>query len=595
MPLSIYQTLVATYSTQLKKLSSQIQLLSLFRLLSFAGIFISSYYYFSHHITALLYAALALIPVFIFFVRWYDKVKDRSDLTKALLQINNTEIDLLNGKPSPYENGKEYIDPHHPYSYDLDIFGDGSLYGFLNRTTTSFGKEHLAGLLLHPNTNQIKERQEAVAELTEKISFRQQVQASGTLYSTEEKNLAILKSWLKEGPSFKNKIIYYLLLLLPLSTIITWVVYFITENERWQNFGIYSILLNLAVVSTFAKKLSANYKVSSAINQTLEQFSSQLLTIEKENFGSALLKNLQAALKTHTVPASKSIAKLSGIFNYLDMIANMFASPVLNGLFIFHIHVLFALDKWKEWNADKVINWLQVIGEMEALNSFANLHFNNNDFCFPAISETEDITVTEMGHPLIRKEKRICNNASLKDQKFIILTGSNMSGKSTFLRTIGINIVLARAGSAVCATRFSFYPYDVYVSMRITDSLQDSESFFYAELKRLQNIIQHLQADNKTFVMLDEILRGTNSNDKHSGTIGLIHKLAAANACGIIATHDLTVSELINLYPGYISNKCFESEIINNELIFDYKLKEGVCSKLSASFLMKKMGVIDGN
>ena len=168
-----------------------------------------------------------------------------------------------------------------------------------------------------------------------------------------------------------------------------------------------------------------------------------------------------------------------------------------------------------------------------------------------------------------------------------------MSGKSTLLRTLGINLVLARAGAAVCAKSFRFYPYDVFVSMRITDSLQDSESFFYAELKRLQSIIEHIQKGNKTFILLDEILRGTNSNDKHSGTIGLIRKLVAGSATGIIATHDLTVGALTNEFPDYLANKCFESEIINDELVFDYRIKEGVCSKLSASFLMKKMGIIE--
>jgi DNA mismatch repair ATPase MutS len=198
-----------------------------------------------------------------------------------------------------------------------------------------------------------------------------------------------------------------------------------------------------------------------------------------------------------------------------------------------------------------------------------------------------------MAHPLIRKEKTVSNDISFEQQKFIVLTGSNMSGKSTFLRTLGVNIVLAKVGSVVCAKSFSLYPYNLYVSMRITDSLQDSESFFYAELKKLREIIQHLEQGNKTFVMLDEILRGTNSNDKHSGTVGLIRKLVAHHATGIIATHDLTIGELSKEYPGYIGNKCFESEIVNGELVFDYKLKEGVCTKLNASFLLKKMGVID--
>ena len=269
-------------------------------------------------------------------------------------------------------------------------------------------------------------------------------------------------------------------------------------------------------------------------------------------------------------------------------------SILLNGLFLFHIHILYRLSRWKKHYAAAIPGWLEVIGKLEALSSLGNFHFNNPENCFPEISTTPDLQATELGHPLIRKEKRICNDVSFSQQQFIILTGSNMSGKSTFLRTVGMNLVLARSGSAVTALSFVFYPFDVFVSMRITDSLQESESFFYAELKRLQTIVQHLEQHNNTFVILDEILRGTNSNDKRNGTIGLIRKLAGFNTFGIIATHDVMVADLIREYPGYIANKAFESEIINDELLFDYKLKNGVCTKLSASYLMKKLGVIDG-
>jgi DNA mismatch repair ATPase MutS len=272
------------------------------------------------------------------------------------------------------------------------------------------------------------------------------------------------------------------------------------------------------------------------------------------------LQRLQQGLKTGNIPASVSIAKLGSLFNYLETVINLIVSILLNGLFLFHIHILFALEKWKLQNGKLIMPWLELLGEIEALNSFANLSFNNKNFCQPLVTDEENLTVVNMGHPLIRSEKRINNSISFAQHRFVILTGSNMSGKSTFLRTLGINVVLARAGSVVCADQFFFYPYEVNVSMRISDSLQDSESFFYAELKRLHNIIVQLESGTKTFVLLDEILRGTNSNDKHNGTIGLIRKLVASNACGIIATHDLTVAKLIEEYPGYISNQCFESD-----------------------------------
>ena len=355
----------------------------------------------------------------------------------------------------------------------------------------------------------------------------------------------------------------------------------------------YLFIVNLIIAGVFAKKISAHLSVSSSVTKILQQFAGQLQQIETQSFQSPLLNQLQQGLKTGNVTASNSIAKLASLFNYLETMINLVVSFLLNGMFLFHVHILYALEKWKQKNGAHIIPWLELSGEVEALNSFANLSFNNKTFCRPQLSETETLVADNMGHPLIRLKKRINNSISFAEHRFVILTGSNMSGKSTFLRTLGINLVLARTGSNVCADQFIFYPYSVHVSMRITDSLQDSESFFYAELKRLQGIIQQLQAGEKTFVILDEILRGTNSNDKHNGTIGLIRKLVAAHACGIIATHDLTVSKLAEENNGYISNKCFESEIINDELIFDYKLKEGVCTKLSASFLMKKMGVIN--
>jgi DNA mismatch repair ATPase MutS len=352
-------------------------------------------------------------------------------------------------------------------------------------------------------------------------------------------------------------------------------------------------VVNLIVSFSFARKIKSHLSVSTSVTKVLQQFSEQIKQIESQTFQSALLKQIQEKLKTGNKTASISIGHLSSLFNYLETIINLLVSMLLNGFFLFHVHILYALDRWKEKNGSHIMQWLELLGEMEALSSFGNLSFNNRSFCVPVISKEEVLMAETMGHPLIRNKKRIDNSISFSDKKFIILTGSNMSGKSTFLRTLGINLVLARTGSVVCAERFIFFPFEVYVSMRISDSLQDSESFFYAELKRLQHIIEQLRTGKKVFVILDEILRGTNSNDKHSGTVGLIRKMAGMKASGIIATHDLTVSKLAEEFPAYISNKCFESSIVNDELLFDYKLRDGVCTTLSASFLMKKMNIIN--
>lgn len=592
MPIQTYQQLLDKYSGQFLALQARLRVLSVVRLALFVLSIITGYYYFKTDQTLLILVSIPSLVGFLVLIRIYDNRKRTLDVTKALKSINQTEIDLLNGSPSSYEDGSSFIDVHHPYSYDLDLFGQGSLYQYLNRTTTSFGRNSLSENLLHPETNNIINRQHAIDELSQLLDFRQQLQASGIVHSSEEKKVTKLKSWLKSESAFTSKTVYYLLLIFPLAATSFLLLFLITDNILFRTLISIFLVINLGITLLFTRKMMSYISVSTDINKTLLQFSDQLVLIEKTGFKSALLQQLQAELKTDSIVASQSIKALASRFNYLDYLFNIFVSPLLNGFFLFHIHILFSLEKWKEAHGKKVLGWLEAIGKVEALNSFAGMHFNNKDFSFPELSSTEDITAVEMGHPLIRSNKRICNDISFRDKKFVVLTGSNMSGKSTFLRTLGINLVLARAGSSVCAKSFRFFPYDVYVSMRINDSLQDSESLFYAELKRLKTIIEHLSKGNKTFIILDEILRGTNSNDKHSGTVGLIHQLVSKQACGIIATHDLSVADLAREYPSYVSDKCFESEIINDELIFDYKIKEGVCTKLSASFLMKKLGII---
>lgn len=589
---SVYKLLVTKHTEKADDLNAQLSILSFLRLILFCAFLFLGYKAMRTGDHAFTVASLLSLVIFFVVLRLYDKTQIRAAFHKALGKINKDEIDFLEGAPSGYNTGKDYIDSHHPYSYDLDIFGDGGLFPYLNRTSTSFGQETLAQSLLHPDTTKIRERQDAIRELSDKLEFRQHLQAYGMTQETKDKELRQLKAWVEAPSFFSNKILYYGLMIFPLATIGSLIYYFITEKDKAIN--VFSILfvLNIIIAFSFARKISAHLSVSTSVNKILQQFASQLRLIESQSFQSPLLKQVQAQLKTGNLTASMSIGRLASLFNSLETIINLLVSILLNGLFLFHIHVLFNLEKWKRENKLRIFPWLKLLGEIEALNSFANLSFNNPSFSWPIVTGKEALAAEDMGHLLIRPSKRITNSISFNEHPFVILTGSNMSGKSTFLRTLGINLVLARAGSAVCAKRFEFYPYDVQVSMRISDSLQDSESFFYAELKRLHQIIGQLKQGHKTFVILDEILRGTNSNDKHNGTVGLIRKMVAAHACGIIATHDLTVSKLSEEYPDHISNKCFESKIINDELLFDYKLGDGVCSTLSASFLMRKMGII---
>lgn len=590
----IYQARLQKFELRAQQLNRQLQWMSLLRLLIFAGIVALAYKAVSTGAAIFIISSIGCLLFFFWTIRYYDALQQRVRFFKALAKINAQEAGFVQGRSFSTEQGEEFIDPHHPYSYDLDLFGDGGLYPYVNRCSTEFGRRALAQALLHPNVSELEARQEAIVELSKLIDFRQELQAQGSLQEKSEKGLRHLQLWLKSEPVFASARSYRIMFIFPVLTISLLVYYLLTEQSEALNFFYYSFLLNLAIAFGFGKKIALQLSISESVTSVLQQFAGQLRMIEALQVKSPLLVSLKARLKDEEVLASVSIARLSSLFNYLETIVNLVVSLLLNGIFLFHVHVLYALDQWKKRHASRVEGWLSALGEMEELCSFANLSYNNPGFARPEITKEKYWSATDLGHPLIAENKRIPNSISFEKDRFIILTGSNMSGKSTFLRTIGINMVLARAGSMVCAKSFTCYPFSIRVSMRITDSLQDSESFFYAELKRLHGIIEQLQSGEPTFILLDEILRGTNSHDKHSGTVGLIRKLIAQQAVGIIATHDLAVADLENQHPGYARNYCFESNIVNDELLFDYKLKTGVCSKLSASFLMRKMGIIDG-
>ncbi|WP_300603153.1 DNA mismatch repair protein MutS [Niabella sp.] len=594
MDTTIYKERAERFSKHASQLKQQSGWLSFFRLLLFAVFIYLLYRSTQTGASLTIGATVIFFAAFLVVVKWYDRLQQKTAYYKALVQYNTDEIAFLDTNRSPYSNGKAYEDPHHPYSYDLDLFGEGGLYAHLNRCSTSFGKEELARLLLNPDTTTILQRQEAVKELAAMNDFRQQLYASGSLQENREKELKQLMAWVRSSNTGISKFLYAFLMLFPLITIGSLLYYlFVSDSDEVFRILYITFVLNLFIAFSFGKKIAAQLTVSTSVNKILAAYKDQLRLIEAQQFKSPLLQAYQQQLKQDTPPASQQLHQLASLFEYLESIVNLLVSILLNGLCLFHVHILYRLGVWKKKHGAHIAGWLEVIGQFEALGSLGNFSFNNPGNCFPEISAAPTLAATNLGHPLIRAEKRICNDVDFQQQKFIILTGSNMSGKSTFLRTVGMNLVLARSGAPVTAAHFVFYPFDVYVSMRITDSLQESESFFYAELKRLQTIVQHLEQGHTTFVILDEILRGTNSNDKRNGTIGLIRKMAGFDTFGIIATHDVVVADLIQDYPGYISNKAFESEIIHDELIFDYKLKNGVCTKLSASYLMKKLGVID--
>ena len=462
----------------------------------------------------------------------------------------------------------------------------------LNRTATFIGKKTFANQLLSilPNEEILRNHQ-AVKELSEKLDWRQEFLAFAKISNDSQSNYETLLKWSTFNSAPLSKLSIFISYFTPLLFLGVLIAYLVTSNTTFASVLSYLFVINLMILGRFIKRIQAEIANSTNIDKTIHQYSLLLQKIENEFFKSEKLIDLQQKLTFKKENASVHFKQLAGLFSNMDSIGNFVTAIVFNGTFLFNLHVLKSLIQWKNDHADALEDWMKVVGEFEMLNSLANLSYNNPEFIYPTLNTNFEIDFKDLGHPLLNKKTRIGNDVRFHPESFMILTGSNMSGKSTFLRSLGINMVLSGIGSPVCASQANVHPLPVLVSMRLSDSLSDSESYFFAEIKRLKQIMDELE-NKPAFVLLDEILRGTNSDDKRNGTIEVVKKVIGKKAIGAIATHDIEVCLTTNEYPNILTNKCFEVEIINDELHFDYKLRDGICKNRSATFLMKKMGVI---
>ncbi|MES2575336.1 MAG: DNA mismatch repair protein [Bacteroidota bacterium] len=590
--MEFYNKKVADYTEALSKINKHYNSISLLRLLSvFICLFLTFNYIKTDEILYMVFAFVSFIA-FVFLMRIHSRLSFQKKMTSALLKINENEISFLKREKLPFENGAEFNDFNHPYAYDLDIFGEHSLFQNLNRTATFIGKKTLANQLLVLNNNEtILKNQEAINELKSKTEWRQDFLALATISNDSKSSYESLLHW----NSFKNnslpKMLIAVSIIFPTLFLGFLVAYYFTSKIILLTYLSYLFIINLMILGKFIKRIQSEIAKADSIDKIIKQYSLLVQKIENETFQSKKLNDLKFQLIIKDTKASTHLKKLSELFSSMDTIANIVVTTLFNGSFLYHIHVLKSLLKWKENYSAELEKWIDVIGEFETLNSLANLAYNNPDFAFPEINSEYKIGFSDLSHPLLNPETRVGNDTYFYPQSFVILTGSNMSGKSTFLRSLGVNMVLGGIGSVVCASKATIHPLPVLVSMRLSDSLSDSESYFFAEIKRLKQIMDALE-EKPAFVLLDEILRGTNSDDKCNGTIEVVKKIIAKKAIGAIATHDIEVCLTTNDYPEILINQCFEVEIKNDDLYFDYKLRNGICKNKSATFLMQKMGVI---
>lgn len=586
-----YKKLQEKFQNSYQEISKTYNLISIIRATLAIAFLAFIYFFFKTDNTIFLWAMLAAFFIFFIVMKWHDKVSFKRKIAKTLKEINEEEVNYLEKKELPFDNGIEFLPKSHDFAFDLDFFGEKSLFQNLNRTATFQGKNTLANLLMSLKSNEeIIENQASVEELASKITFRQDVLALAKITDDSEEVYHNLVKWSKNI----NPLSLFLTVasfVMPALFIGLFIYNQIESNAIVSKLLYLVFLVNLGVFGSLYGKVKGEILNLHKINEIIRNYGLIVKHIETESFSSSKLKTLQDQLTFDNKKASKQIENLSSLFKQIESINNPIAAVIINGTILYHVHAYKSLVKWKKAYAAQIPLWIDIIGEFESLNSLANLSYNNPDFCFPKINTDYKIEFTDLGHPLINENGRVCNSVDFNKQNFIILTGSNMAGKSTFLRSLGVNMVLAGTGSAICATEANIHPLKVMVSMRLSDSLEENESYFFAEVKRLKEIMDKLDQE-VSFVLLDEILRGTNSDDKRSGTIEVIKKMIAKKAIGAIATHDLEVCNTTAEFPETLVNKNFEVEIVNNELVFDYKLREGICKNKSATFLMKKMEVI---
>lgn len=533
------------------------------------------------------------LVMFLFAIRKDLANKEAISHHERLININEQELLYLHHQYTHQKDGSEFYKDEHAYAGDLDIFGRASLYQYINRTHSEQGNQLFADWLLAPaRPVTIEARQKAVQELMQQTNWRQELQAHGSASTITVATEKKMEDWLAEKNQFIDKNIWHVLrFVVPIIAISTFIC-FLFDVITYQLF-LQSLLVFTIIAFTITRLIVPLYRKLNKITGQMEVLSNSIACIEQASFKDPLLLDLKQQFHSKSNKASQQILQLKNIFNRFDYRLNPVVFVPLNIFLLWDLQQVLQLEKWKQKNNQQIGHWFRSLAELEALVGIATLAFNHPHWSFPQLKSDEPTFIAEqLGHPLIEEKKNVLNDFSTVGKEQVnLITGSNMAGKSTFLRSVGVNMVLAAMGAPVCAKRLTVTPLKVMSSMRIKDNLEESTSTFYAELKKLKQIIDAVNKNEAVFILLDEILRGTNSNDRHSGSKALIKQLLHHKATGILATHDLELAKLAHDFPAGIHNYHFDVQVNKDELYFDYKLKRGVCQSMNASILMKKIGI----
>lgn len=595
---------ISHYSLLTDKTQKKINLNAVLRFVFFVSLIGFVFLYPQFTTTLFLTIEAVLLAGFAFLVKYNIRLRKRMAFYKALKTLNEEWLSALNEKYEIFHDGDEFTNPAHDYSYDTDIFGKASVFQMLNRTVTLGGKIRLAEKLLNIETDvhRLRARRAAVEELSALFEFRQHFAAEAACHDSRKEShtdeisdtvLRELLHWAAQTHTLYGKIrVAFLLYLLPALSVgaaVSWAIGIV--GPIWL---ILIVIGQIALTGVYNSKVNAAHSALSQKSKQLANYEALIRQLSETEFESDYLKQVQSLINTESHAAIKQLSRLRKLLKAFDMRLNFLAAIFLNYLLVWDLQVLYRLEKLKDTLAVGLPKWFDALSEFDALMSLADFAYSNPDYAFPEYVEDGFVFDIKNGmHPLLPSSTRVGNDFWAEGTgKLFIITGANMSGKSTFLRTVAVNMILACTGTKVCADAFRFKPVPLYTSVRTTDSVQKNESYFFAELMRLKTMTDRLKTGEQLFVILDEMLKGTNSDDKHLGSKELIKQLVRYNVFGFAATHDTELGVLEEEFPGKIHNRRFEAEIRKGELFFDYKIKQGVSKNLNAVFLMKKYGII---
>ena len=543
------------------------------------------------------------IVVFARMLSWHRAVRRHRDLNRHLVTLNTDEQQRLDRHFTRPETGLAFAPADHAYAHDLDVFGKHSLFRLLNRTHTHDGAARLANYLLHPaQPHLIFLRQQAVHALKPYIDWRQDFEATAMLNEKIGLSTSGLRTWATGNtplPGWIN-IARFILPIVMLALFISWVMGYVPGLTVFVALAVHGAVLS-SLKETTKQVSEQTYEIA----QSLSDFADLFRFVERAPGESVLLTDLRKQLQSGQTTASAAIGQLARLVENFNFRRNPYFYLFVGLPSLWDAHYLVALNRWRAQHGPVLADWFAALAEAEALNSLAGFAHAHPEYAQPELLEDESVHIDaqQVAHPLIPPGRAVANSLAFDGSgNTILITGSNMSGKSTFLRTVGLNVVLAQAGAVVAAKRFICSPVQVYTSMRTQDSLEENTSSFYAELKRLRTLIQLTQKDQSDPIeampkanlpilyFLDEILKGTNSADRHKGAEALIRQLHRTKASGFVSTHDLELGQL-GESVDFVKNYHFRSDIHEGKVTFDYHLRPGICQSFNASQLMQAIGI----